>query len=258
MQIPIIVVIVASLFSLEVVQIAAVAANTAKEATVSTQGDNPKMSLREQLDELAAQSKSKVPEATAKVMKKALDDLDKSGIVNQVLKKSAHAPDFSLPNASGQTVSLKQLLGKGPVVLSFYRGGWCPYCNLALRALENALPAIEAENATLVAVSPQLPDASLSVTEKDRLTFEVLSDSGNSVAKQFGIVFKLSPDLIKVYKDFGIDLVRTNGDQTNELPLAATFIIDRDGTIAYAFADVDYKKRMEPSDIVAVLKRIRK
>lgn len=220
------------------------------------QGGQQIMGLKEQLEELAAQSKTKLPEPAAAVMRQSLEDLKQSGIVNQALKEGEHAPNFALTNATGKTVRLKQLLNKGPVVVSFYRGGWCPYCNLTLRALEKSLPEIQAEGATLVAISPELPDGSLSTVEKDRLTFEVLSDSGNKVARQFGIVYQLSPELVKLYQGFGINLAQSNGDGSNELPLAATFVISTNGTIAYAFADADYKKRMEPSDIVAVLKRI--
>lgn len=229
---------------------------TAGETMDSQQGGQQIMGLKEQLEELAAQSKTNIPEPAAVVMRQSLEDLKQSGIVNQALKEGERAPDFALTNATGKTVRLKQLLNKGPVVVSFYRGGWCPYCNLTLRALEKSLPEIQAEGATLVAISPELPNGSLSTVEKDRLTFEVLSDSGNKVARQFGIVYQLSPELVKLYQGFGINLAESNGDGSNELPLAATFVISTNGTIAYAFADADYKKRMEPSDTVAVLKRI--
>lgn len=228
----------------------------AEQTMDSQQGGQQIMGLKEQLEELAAQSKTKIPEPAAAVMRQSLEDLKQSGIVNQALKEGERAPDFALTNATGKTVRLKQLLNKGPVVVSFYRGGWCPYCNLTLRALEKSLPEIQAEGATLVAISPELPDGSLSTVEKDRLTFEVLSDSGNKVARQFGIVYQLSPELVKLYQGFGINLAQSNGDGSNELPLAATFVISTNGTIAYAFADADYKKRMEPSETVAVLKRI--
>lgn len=247
--------IAVSFLSLQLLQSPDALPSTAGKAMGLQQGGQQIMSLKEQLEELAAQSKTKIPASAAAVMSQSLEDLKKSGIVGQALKEGALAPDFVLPNATGKTVSLKQLLNKGPVVVSFYRGGWCPYCNLTLRALEKSLPELQAEGATLVAISPELPDASLSTVEKDRLTFEVLSDSGNKVARQFGIVYKLSGELVKLYQGFGINLAQSNGDGSDELPLAATFVISTSGTIAYAFADVDYKNRMGPSDIVAVLKR---
>ncbi|CAN5268091.1 peroxiredoxin-like family protein [soil metagenome] len=215
------------------------------------------LSIKQELETLSNQSNLKRSKEAKEVMQKSLADLDKSAMVTHVLPVGAYAPDFALPNAANKIVRLKSLLSKGPVVLTFYRGGWCPYCNLTLRALQKSLPAIEAENASLVAISPQLPDSSLSTVEKDKLTFEVLSDSGNKVAKQFGIAYEISSDLNKLYKEFGIDLAKDNGDESRELPLAATFVIAKNGSIANVFADVDYKKRMEPADVVTVLKRIR-
>ncbi|MDZ4834923.1 MAG: peroxiredoxin-like family protein [Candidatus Melainabacteria bacterium] len=248
---------VAAIFSFELASPACHASDANEQSNTPQPVLEKEMSLKQQLEALAAQSKSKKTDESKAVMQNALDALEKSGIVEQVLKDGARTPDFALPNAVGKTITLKQLLSKGPVVVTFYRGGWCPYCNLALRALEKSLPAITAQNASLVAISPQQPDATLSTVEKDKLSFEVLSDSGNTVARQFGLVYQLPPDLIKIYKGFGIDLERVNGNKSDELPLSATFIIDSDGTIAYVYVDTDYKKRMEPSDIVAELKRIK-
>ena len=214
------------------------------------------MSLKEQLDDLAGRSKARMPEATASVMTNSLTEIQNSGITNRALKVGQRAPDFALPDAKNKTVSLSAILAKGPAVISFYRGGWCPYCNLTLHALQASLPEIEATGATLVAISPQVPDQSLSTAEKDALAFSVLSDVGNKVAKEFGIAYQLPTELAKLTKGFGVDLAKYNGDQSNELPLAATYIVNQNRTIAYAFVDADYKKRMEPSDIVNVLKGV--
>jgi peroxiredoxin len=232
------------------------AAPTMSSTPNESSSQEASMTLKEQLQELAARSKAKMPEQTTSVMKNSLDEIQKSGVIDRALKVGQRAPDFALPNAKNKTISLKEILAKGPAVVSFYRGGWCPYCNLSLHALQASLPQIEANGATLVAVSPQLPDQSLSTAEKDALTFEVLSDVGNTVAKEFGIAYQLPSELAKLTKGFGVDLAKYNGDGSNELPLAATYIVREDGTIEYAFVDVDYKKRMEPSDIVAVLKHI--
>lgn len=215
------------------------------------------MSLNQQLEQLTLRSQEKIPPAAIAVMKQSLEDLAKSGIAKTVLKKGASMPNFALPNANGKIIDSALLLNNGPMVITFYRGGWCPYCNLTLRSLEQALPEIKAAGSTLVAISPERPDSSLSTIEKDALSFEVLSDTGNKLAKQFGIVFKLSPDLANLYKGFGIDLAHHNGNNSDELPLAATFIVAPDKTIVYAFADTDYKKRMEPVEIIEQLKRIR-
>ena len=134
---------------------------------------------------------SRVPQDTQTVMQQATADLGASGILDQTLKVGDTIPDFALPNATGQTVNIRDLLAQGPVVIAFYRGGWCPYCNLELKALQNALASIQETGATLVAISPETPDNSLTTQEKNALTFPVLSDVDNQVARQFGLVFKL-------------------------------------------------------------------
>lgn len=214
------------------------------------------MDLKTQIETLSEEMKSKIPEGAAVVMTRALSELKSSGLENASLKKGAKCPEFSLPNAQGKMVSVTELLRQGPVVLVFYRGGWCPYCNLTLRALQKSLDAIRGNGAQLVAISPQEPDQSLSTAEKNELTFEVLSDMQNKVAKSFGLVFKLPNDLVKLYGEFGIDLKKANGDDRNELPLAATFVVAKNGTIEHAFVDADYKSRMEPAEIVSVLKKL--
>jgi peroxiredoxin len=158
-----------------------------------------------------------------------------------------------LPDATGTKVSLSALLAKGPVVLAFYRGGWCPYCSTELRALQARLAEFNAAGATLVAVSPQTPDASLSTAEKLNLAFPVLSDEGNQVAESFGLVFSLPEALREVYLGFGLDLPTANGDDTFRLPIPATYVIRADGTVAWRFADADYTKRAEPDDVLAAL-----
>jgi peroxiredoxin len=142
------------------------------------------------------------------------------------------------------------------VVLTFYRGAWCPYCNLALRALQQHLEAITARGAQLVAVSPQVPDESLSLTEKHQLAFDVLSDVGSDVAKQYGIAFDLSDELGALYDRLGFELHRVNGGHARTLPLPATYVIDRDGLIRWAFVDTDYAVRAEPDDILTALDQL--
>jgi len=178
----------------------------------------------------------------------------RSGIAAHALAVGAQAPTFSLPAATGNVVRLVDLLERGPVVLTFYRGEWCPYCNLTLRAYQAALPAITALGATLVAVSPQTPDNSLTTVEKKELTFPVLSDAGNVVARQYGLVVSLSQDVRPLYTAIGSDLPAYNGDQSWELPMAGTFIIARDGTARLAFVDPDYTRQLEPAEIVAALR----
>ncbi|OIJ92213.1 alkyl hydroperoxide reductase [Streptomyces sp. MUSC 14] len=193
------------------------------------------------------------PAEHREVMERAARDLAASGQAARALSTGADAPRFTLPSATGQTVVLDELLAAGPVVLTFYRGAWCPYCNLALRALQRHHDAVTARGARLVAVSPQIPDESLTLAEKHELAFDVLSDIGSDTAARYGLAFDLTDELAAVYDTFGFDLQRVNGGHARTLPLPATYVIDRDGVIRWAFVDTDYTRRAEPADILAAL-----
>ncbi len=216
------------------------------------------LSLTEQLKQKADMSKAKSSPEKQKVMELAIEDLRKSNVVKSSLKVGSQAPAFSLPDVKKGMTSSVELLKSGPLVITFYRGGWCPYCNLQLHDLQKHLKEINALGANLVAISPQTPDASLSTAQKDELSFYVLSDVGNKVAKKFGLVYKLPDDLKKLYKEFGIDLEKANATHDWELPVSATYIITPDGKVAFAYADPDYKKRAETKDILKKLKEIKK
>ncbi|GFE15666.1 peroxiredoxin [Streptomyces glebosus] len=211
------------------------------------------MSLQDELTALLRTGYRELPAASREVMERAGKELAASGLASRALRTGDSAPRFSLPTATGDTVSLHALLSAGPVVLTFYRGAWCPYCNLALRALQAHHADISARGAQLVAISPQVPDESLTLTEKHSLAFDVLSDIGSDTAKQFGISFDLPDDLAVVYESFGFDLQRVNGGHPRSLPVPATYVIDRDGTIRWSFLDTDYTARAEPSDILSAL-----
>ena len=213
-------------------------------------------SVQKQLDQYAQDFAEKVPEEIRDAMEAAGQSVADFVSNLTVVDVNADAPNFSLPDATGKTVELGQLLKDGPVVLSFYRGGWCPYCNIELRALQAALPELQAHQTTLVAVSPQTPDQSLSTAEKNELEFSVLSDQGNNVAREYGLVFELPEELRPIYANFGIDVPAHNGDDTFELPVPATFVIDQDGKVRYAFVNADYRQRVEPSEIVAALAQL--
>ena len=211
------------------------------------------MNLIQELDRYKANFKAKQPEAIKTLMAQATTDLINSKIAEESIGKGQKLPNFTLPNAVGKEIALESLLAEGAVVISFYRGGWCPYCNMELRALQAALPEIKARGATLVAISPETPDASLSTKEKNELSFEVLSDRGNVLAKQLGLVFALPESLRPIYNNFGINIPAHNGDDTFELPLPATYVLSADGTIVYSFADADYTKRLDPAEIIKAL-----
>lgn len=213
-------------------------------------------SLREQLSATAKEGRAKRDPAKQVVFDEASAKLKNSGLENHALKAGAIVPDFSLPDQNGKAVTLKDLLSRGPVVISFYRGGWCPYCNLELRALQSKLGDIKAAGASLVAISPQTPDDSLDTQQKNALAFDVLSDANNDLARKFGLVFELPDGLAQVYLGMGLDLAKKNGTTKWELPVPATYVIDQTGKIRHAFIDTDYTQRLEPLEIIAALKKL--
>jgi len=212
--------------------------------------------LAEALKEQNEAARASIPAETLAVMDAATDALAATHLAEQCLGVGAPAPDFSLPDATGALVTLSKLLAEGPVVLAFYRGGWCPYCNIELRSLQARLPEIAAAGGRLVAISPQTPDNSLTTAEKLDLSFPVLSDVGNVVARSYGLVFSLADDLRPVYGGWGLDLPAANGDDSFELPLPATFVLGADGTVAWRFADADYTKRGEPDEVIDALRAL--
>ena len=196
-----------------------------------------------------------IPKPALTVMDAETSRLTISNLAARALKVGDHAPDFILPDVHGEPVRLRALLDQGPVVVVFYRGGWCPYCNLHLRGFQRRLPEFRELGATVVAISPQLPDNSLSTREKDELAFPVLSDVGNKVARQFGIVFELSDELVELYRQFGHALEDFNGaDGSRELPVPATFLLGGEGAIRLAHVDADYTRRLDPDVVIEVLK----
>jgi len=187
----------------------------------------------------------------------AIEEIAASGILERAIKKGDKAPDFTLPNAVGESVSLYAELEKGPVILTWYRGSWCPYCNLQLHDYQKSLDTIAAAGAQLIAVSPELPDSALSWKEKEELVFAVLSDLGNKVGHEYGIVYRIPDGISAGYVAGGRnDLTEYNGDDSLELPLAVTYVIDSDGTVAYSFVDPDYRKRAETSEVVEVVSQL--
>jgi peroxiredoxin len=167
------------------------------------------------------------------------------------------APNFELPNQEGQATSLAALLEKGPVVVTFYRGSWCPYCNLQLRALQARLNDIHDLGAELIAISPQVPDDSLSKDEISQMGFQVLSDQSAKVALEYGVAWEVPEFLLEHMRvDRGLDLETVNNGNGNVLPIPATFVIGRDGKVAWRFVDVDYRTRSEPEDIIKALEAL--
>lgn len=213
---------------------------------------------REQFEAKRRQSSRgpKLSPEDRQIMQQAGEDLAAS-MPDPGLDVGDKAPDFTLPNAFGESVSLYEQLETGPVVLVFYRGAWCPYCNLQLHTLRESLPAIEGEGAQLITVTPQKPDKSLEQVKEDDYPFEILSDLDSSVMKAYNLYFEVPMELVDVYRrNFGLDLADYNGDGRYVLPVPATYIIDREGVIREGAADVNYKQRMEPAAIVEALKQL--
>ncbi len=209
----------------------------------------------------AAQYKAKVQEMLGEKFNIIAGDMERvraAGTIDAAVKVGQLAPDFTLPDAFGNPVSLRALRARGPVVISFYRGEWCPFCNIELRALQQALPTIEQLGATLVAISPEMPDHGIVASEKNKLTFPVLSDCGNKVARQFGIVFQIGQELKEFsWNVFKNDIALRNGEDSYELPVPATYVLDTTGVIRLAHVDVDYMiGRAEPEEIISALKTI--
>lgn len=190
-------------------------------------------------------------------MQRATRSLIDSGQADDALKAGDTAPDFTLEDADGNSVSSRALLARGPLVATFYRGVWCPYCNHDLQALEEIRPEIEARGARLVALSPQTPANSRKSQRDNKLGFPILSDAGTAVAAEFGLRFALPDDLIVVYRQFGNDLPKINDDPVWVLPMPARYVIGTDGVIAYAEVNPDYTRRPDPSDLLPVLDRLR-
>lgn len=213
--------------------------------------------LQQQLDEMLAQNRSRLPVNMARDLFSPVEQLVASGAADRSLKEGAQAPDFTLPDAQGQMVTLSHLLERGPVVIAFYRGAWCPYCNLQLHAYQQALSQIQELGASLVAVSPQTPDHSLALAEKQALAFAVLSDAGNRVARQFGLVFSIDEAARAAHRQIGVDLPAYNGDESWELPMPGTFLVDQTGSVRLAFVDPNFTRRLDPSIIIAELKKLR-
>jgi peroxiredoxin len=179
-------------------------------------------------------------------------------LVDRCLKVGSRAPEFSLPSATGKIVSLKQQLARGPVVLTFYRGVWCPFCNLALQTYQRSLDRITAKGASLMAISPQTPDFSLTMQEKNALTFEVLSDQGSRISAQYGLKFETPQSHQKILAQFDMPLSKVNGDAAALIPVPATYVINRDGRIVWAHIDPNYRNRAEVDELLAALDELQR
>ena len=216
------------------------------------------MNLATELKAVTENVRQQAPAEVMTAMETATAKLAASGLANKTLKRGSHMPDFELPDATGKIVRSIDLRAKGALLISFYRGHWCPYCSLELKALQERLADITAKGATLIAISPQTPDQSLTTQQKYELKFPVLSDSGNTIAKKFGLVYTLDESLRPIYQAFGIDLKAHNGDSSFELPVPATYLVDKNGTVLDSYVNIDYRERLPLETTLSWLDHINK
>jgi peroxiredoxin len=218
------------------------------------------MSLQARLDAFkvgfeAGKPPYNVPPSVIETMHRATAELVASGAAIRARKAGDVAPSFSLKDPEGNEVSLAELLKKGPVVLSFYRGVWCPYCNMELQALEAAKPEFDKYGASLVAISPQTAPNSRKSVRQNKLSFPILSDVKGKVGEAFGLRFELPDYLVELYKGLKNDLPTFNDDPSWTLPMPARYVIGQDGTILYSEVNPDYTHRPEPEDMIPVLQQ---
>ncbi|ADE54047.1 peroxiredoxin-like family protein [Coraliomargarita akajimensis] len=211
--------------------------------------------LQTQLDQKKASSP--IDAATRATMQAAIDDLAQTQIVEKAVQRGQKAPDFTAPKVDGDGVfTLSEALKDGPVVLVYYRGDWCPYCNVQLMEYDKHVQTIQSHGAQLVAISPQTVENRKYAGEANPFSFGILMDPDNRIARSYGIAFELPAEIEALYTKFGFDLHIENGSDRAELPLAATYVIDTKGTVVYSFLDADYTKRAEPDAIIEVLKEL--
>jgi peroxiredoxin len=213
-------------------------------------------SLSEQLGETVGAFMSSLPDDDAQIVGASFEKLHASHTGESAIVVGEIAPDFTLPDATGELINLHNKLNEGPVVLNFYRGGWCPFCNLELQALQASLPEIKALGANLIGISPETPDNSMTTAEKHQLEFDVLSDVGNKTARDYGLIFTVYEEMRPLYLKWGLDVPASNGDDSWELPVPATYVIDSSCIARAVHADKDYTKRMEPEQILAALRNL--
>lgn len=218
------------------------------------------MSLQAKLDAFKADFKAGKPPFNAPaeihpIMERATTELIATGQAARTIKAGDRAPQFTLVDQDNNEVSSTELLKKGPLVVTFYRGVWCPYCNMELQAMNEALPTLQSYGANVVAISPQTPVNSRKSVRNNELGFPVLSDAGNEVAAAFGLRFEMPDYLVDLYKMLKNDLVAFNGDASWTLPMPARYVIGSDGIVLYSEVNPDYTHRPDPDELFPVLQK---
>lgn len=218
-----------------------------------TQPDVLKATLREELDERRLNMRRFVPKATQAINDRAMAEFRQAGLAQRALKVRDTAPEFSLPDVRGNAVNSRDLLAQGPLIVTFIRGRWCPFCCATVEAWQEHLATVKQMGANFVVISPMLPKQADFMRDQHKLIFPILHDEGNKVGAQFGVVNQVPDYQQELFKTVFINLPFINGDESWTLPLPATFVVGRNGLIQYAFADPDYTLRAEPAEVLQAL-----
>lgn len=214
------------------------------------------MRLKQELDAIKAAFNRTVSPHVVSTLRAETHELIASGLAARALKAGDRAPTCSLTDARGRTVGLQELLATGPLVVTFYRGSWCPYCTVNLRSLEAASSEIRARGGRLIAVSPQTRAHSRRTRSDNALHFSLFSDEDGVAAAAFGIRWSVSPEMRPLYRKLGADIEAFNGEPSWMLPMPARYVIGRDGVIEYAEITPDYTQRPEPCELFPILQKL--
>lgn len=229
---------------------------TLQATAQGTDSEANEKSVTEELKELSEKSKSDVPPKILEAGKKGTEELRASGILEKALNVGGKMPAFTLLDSFDKEVTSQKLLKQGHLIVVFYRGAWCPFCNIYLRGLQKRLPEFKKQKANLVAISVEPTNKSLAVAQKNNLNFTVLSDPNLNVARTFGIVYEMPKVTNDAILEVGFDIAKYNKMEKAELPLSATYVVSDEGEVVYAFLEPDYKKRADPNDILDTLKKL--
>lgn len=215
-----------------------------------------KTTLKEQLAQVAEAWRKQQGGPDRDPVEQAIIQLRRAGIVRNALREGEVAPEFVLDSADGRSIALLDWLDRGPVIVTFFRGGWCPYCNLTLKALQYSRNHVVAHGAEILAISLETPRRNRDFAQRLAIEFPLLSDPDGRIAQLFGVLYEVPPKLVDAYRKLGIDLPGRQGAHRWLLPLAATYVIGRDAAVRYAFVETDPAERAEPTEIIAALERI--
>ncbi len=215
------------------------------------------MTLKNPLADIMAAIRAATPAWFGKENDRLVQGLINAGAADGALKADDCIPDFLLPNAEGQLISSTQLLANGPLVLSFYRGVWCPYCSEELNALADATPRLKAAGATVAAITPEVGGVALRTKKERNLQFEILCDVDNGVAMESGLMFRIPEDIQVSYLKFNVNMPKIYGNDGWMIPIPATYVVGRDGVIVHAYVNPDYRERCDPEGLVEIVRKTR-